>query len=84
MICKDKNTLDISAAKNKISKSLKRNYYYAGREWPYKNVKPRIIAEKYMEDHSTSELCDYKFFCFGGMAKCYKVDFDRFVEHTAG
>ena len=83
VICKDKNTLDLSVAKKKINQSLNRNYYYAWREWPYKNVKPRIIAEKYMEDHSTSELRDYKFFCFGGMAKCYKVDFDRFVEHRA-
>jgi hypothetical protein len=43
-------------------------------------VKPRIIAEKYMEDTKTGELRDYKFFCFGGVAKCYKIDFDRFVE----
>ena len=83
VICKDKSKFDIVAAKKKINKSLKKNYYYVGREWPYKNVKPRIIAEKYMEDHSTSELRDYKFFCFGGVAKCYKVDFDRFVEHRA-
>lgn len=83
VICKDKNKLDKNAARKKLNRSLKTNYYCRFREWPYKNVKPRIIAEKYMEDHSTSELRDYKFFCFGGMAKCYKVDFDRFVEHRA-
>ena len=83
VICKDKSKLDIKKAKKKINKSLHRNYYYMFREWPYKNVKPRIIAEKYIEDHSTSELCDYKFFCFNGTAKCYKVDFDRFISHTA-
>lgn len=83
VICKDKSKLDKNAARKKLNRSLKTNYYYRFREWPYKNVKPRIIAEKYMEDHSTSELRDYKFFCFGGMAKCYKVDFDRFVEHRA-
>ena len=83
VICKDKSQLDKIAAKKKINKSLKRNYYYHGREWPYKDVKPRILAEKYMEDHSTSELRDYKFFCFGGTAKCYKVDFDRFISHKA-
>lgn len=83
VICKDKSQLDKIAAKKKLIKLLKKNYYYHGREWPYKNVKPRIIAEKYMEDHSTSELRDYKFFCFGGTAKCYKVDFDRFVSHKA-
>ncbi|MDD6518596.1 MAG: ATP-grasp fold amidoligase family protein [Oribacterium sp.] len=83
VICKDKSKLDKNAARKKLNRSLKTNYYYRFREWPYKNVTPRIIAEKYMEDHSTSELRDYKFFCFGGMAKCYKVDFDRFVEHRA-
>lgn len=83
VICRDKSKLDKNAARKKINNSLKRNYYYAGREWPYKDVKPRIIAEKYMVDHSLSELRDYKFFCFNGVAKCYKVDFDRFVEHKA-
>ena len=83
VICRDKAKLDFASAKKKIEKSLKHNYYLNGREWPYKNVKPRIIAEKYMEDHLTAELRDYKFSCFGGMAKCYKVDFDRFVKHRA-
>ena len=83
VIVKDKSKLDMETARKKIEKSLKTNYFYLGREWPYKNVKPRIIAEKYMEDHRTSELRDYKFFCFGGIAKCYKVDFDRFIRHRA-
>lgn len=83
VICKDKSNLDIAAAKEKINRSLKRNFYYSGREWPYKDVKPRIIAEKYMEDTGSQELRDYKFFCFGGQARCYKVDFDRFIEHHA-
>lgn len=83
VICKDKSTLDIDAARRKINKSLRTSYYLHSREWPYKNVRPRIIAEQYMEDSSTSELRDYKFFCFNGVAKCYKVDFDRFVEHKA-
>ncbi len=65
VIVKDKNKLDIKTARKKINKSLKRNYYYAGREWPYKNVKPRIIVEKYMTDNGES-LKDYKFFCFNG------------------
>ena len=83
VICKDKSKLDMKKARKKINKSLHRNYYYMFREWPYKDVKPHIIAEKYMEDHSTAELRDYKFFCFGGVAKCYKVDFDRFIAHKA-
>ncbi len=45
----------------------------SGREWPYKNVPRKIIAEKYMKNSSTSELRDYKFFCFGGVVKCLYV-----------
>lgn len=70
VICKDKTKFDISAAKKIINECLKINYYYVGRERPYKNVRPRIIAEKYMEDSESTELRDYKFFCFDG-----KVEF---------
>ena len=83
VICKDKSKLDKCKAKLKIEKSLKHDYFKWGREWPYKDVKPRIIAEEYMEDNTLHELRDYKFFCFGGQVACYKVDFDRFIEHHA-
>ena len=53
------------------------------KEWPYKNVKPKIIAEKYMIDSETNELRDYKFFCCNGKVKCFKIDFDRFIKHRA-
>ena len=76
-ICKDKSKFDIIKAKQKINKALKRNYYCLGREWPYKNVKPRIIAEQYMEDTKTSELRDYKFFTFNGEAKILFIATDR-------
>lgn len=81
VICKDKSNLDVAKAKDKINKSLKRNYYYGLREWPYKNVKPRIICEKYMVDESGTELKDYKFFCFSGEPKIIQVDYNRFVGH---
>ncbi len=81
VICKDKKTFDIQSAKEIINKSLKRNYYYVGREWPYKNVKPRIIAEPYLTDESGTELKDYKIFNFNGVSKIIQVDFDRFVQH---
>jgi len=63
VIVRDKKKFDRRAAKKKIEGSLKRNFYWKGREWPYKNVEPRIIAEKYIEDPNGS-LRDYKFFCF--------------------
>mgnify|MGYP000925372840 CR=1 FL=1 len=81
ILCKDKNKLNIKAARRKINKCLKRNFYYVGREWPYKNVKPRIICEKYMVDESGTELKDYKIFCFNGLPKIIQVDFDRFKAH---
>ena len=77
VICKDKSQLDIKNAKKIIESSLKRNYYMNGREWPYKDVKPRIIIEKYMVDESGYELKDYKFFCFNGEAKLLFVAKDR-------
>ena len=83
VICRNKSTFDYVAAKRKIEKALRKNFYWSQREWPYKNVKPRIIAEKYMEDKGSGDLKDYKFFCFGGQAKCFKVDFDRFTDHHA-
>lgn len=81
VICKDKNKLNIEEARRKINKSLKRNYFYCGREWPYKNVKPRIICEKYMVDESGIELKDYKIFCFSGEPKIIQVDYNRFINH---
>lgn len=66
VICKDKASLDIKQARKRINRFLKRKYFYIHREWPYKNVKPRIIVEKYMEDSRDGELRDYKLFCFNG------------------
>lgn len=82
-ICRDKKTFDKEKANKKLTKCLKNNYYYMSREWPYKSVKPRIIAEEYMEDPELAELRDYKFFCFNGEPKCFKIDFDRFIGHRA-
>lgn len=82
VVVKDKNLLDKKAAKEKIESALKQNFYYIGREWPYKNVKPRIIAEQYMEDHVDGELRDYKFFCFNGEPKLMYVASDRSSDHV--
>lgn len=77
-ICRDKKNFDANIAKKKLKKSLKTNYYYSGREWPYKNVPRKIIAEKYMVDDSNSdEFTDYKFFCFNGYVDCVMVCLDR-------
>ena len=78
VICRDKISFDKKKAREKLEKSLKRNYYMQGREWPYKDVKPRIIAEQYMVDESGYELKDYKLFCFDGFAKAMFIASDRY------
>lgn len=80
VICKDKSSFDLKVARNKINSCFKRNYYWIGREWAYKNLTPRIIAEKYMVDKSEDELIDYKFMCFNGKVKCIFVCHNRNSE----
>lgn len=79
-ICTDKATFDIDASRKKLNKSLKTNYYWKGREWVYKNIKPKLLAEKYMVDESGYELKDYKFFCFDGEVKALFIATDRTSE----
>ena len=69
IICKDKNKLDIEAAKKKVNGSLNYNHFYTGREWPYKNVKPRIIIEKLLKNDDCSDVVEYNLFCFDGIPK---------------
>lgn len=66
IVCKNKEDFNINIAKEKIDKSLKNNFYYSSREWPYKNVKPKIIVEKFMKNNDNTEIFDYKFYCFNG------------------
>jgi hypothetical protein len=68
-ICKDRNRFDLETVEHKMRRALKKNYYYYSREWPYKHVTPRIIAEQYMQ----GEWYDYKLFCFHGKVKCTYV-----------
>lgn len=77
VICKDKKTFDVDAARKKINARINYNYYNVWREWPYKNVKPKIIAEKFMVDESGTELKDYKFFAFDGEVKSLFIATDR-------
>ena len=81
VICENKNELDKDAAKKFLTSHLKRDYYLTAREWPYKHIKPRIIAEEYISDGSSKGLTDYKVFNFNGEPYCIQVDFDRFSEH---
>lgn len=77
-ICKDVNYFNKAAAKKALENNLKINFYWVGREYPYFNVKPRIIAEKYIENNEGKELIDYKFMCFNGRVKLIFTCSERF------
>lgn len=77
VICRDKTSFDKKNAKVFLEKHLNFNYFKEGREWPYKNVRPRILAEQFMHDDETGELRDYKFFAFDGDVKMLFVATDR-------
>lgn len=81
VICKDKSKLNIKEAVDKLRKGLKKNFYWQTREWPYKNVKPRIIAEKYMEEDERPSLNDYKVLTFDGKVKLIEVHIGRYTKH---
>jgi hypothetical protein len=80
IICTDKKSLDIQDAKNKLKKWLKRSWFWFGREWPYKSIKPRMICQPYLSD-SNSVPNDYKVMCFNGKAKMIQVHTGRYVDH---
>lgn len=82
VIVRDKSQMDLPAIRRKLEKNLKINYFYSGREWPYKNVRPRIIAEQYLAE--LSGLRDYKFFCFSGEMKLLLVVQGRGTDHVTG
>lgn len=81
VICKDKSIFNYEEARIRINNSLKRDYYLNGREWPYKNVPRRIIAEKYMCKSDGSIPEDYKILNFNGNPGIIQVDLDRFKNH---
>lgn len=77
IICKDKSKLNINESRKFLNKRLKRNFFWNAREWPYKNIKRRIICEEYMVDESGTELKDYKFFCFNGKCEAIFIASER-------
>jgi hypothetical protein len=80
IICPDKNKLKWDTELRKLRGWQKENYYFHTREWAYKQVRPRIIVEKYLYDGSGSSLSDYKFFCFNGKPSIISVICDRYTE----
>lgn len=65
-VCRDKESFDYTFVGDQLKKNLKRDFYTSSREWPYKNIPHRIIADQLLDDHTGNELRDYKFWCFNG------------------
>lgn len=80
IVCRNKENIDTKKIKKKLLKWINENFYYKLREIQYKNIKPLIICEKYLED-SSGELMDYKFFCSNGKPEFIQVDIGRFSDH---
>lgn len=78
-ICTDKSKLDIKRVKANLRRGLKQNYYLTGREWPYKHVPRKIVAEQFLKSDEGG-LTDYKIHCFNGVPKFILVCRDRFTE----
>lgn len=80
VFCNDKKNFDKISAKHILEKSLSKDIYKKFREWPYKNINRRILAEKMLEAKNGAEIQDFKFFCFNGEPKVMLVSHGRFTE----
>lgn len=80
-ICTDKSKMNVAEVKRRLKNGIEQDYYLCDREWPYKKVERRIIAEEYLDDGIGNGINDYKVFNFNGEPCIIQVDFDRFIEH---
>lgn len=69
VVCTDKSTFNMEETRRKYNRLLKRNWYWHCCEWPYKNIKPRLLIDAYLNDDTGATLRDYKFMCFNGEPK---------------
>jgi hypothetical protein len=81
IICKNKREINWASWRLIMKSWMKQNLYWYGREWVYKDIKPRIVCEEYIEDR-TGNLLDYKFFCFNGEVKFVQVDVGRYSKRN--
>lgn len=81
VIVREKGAIDWKSLRKSMTDQMKINYYYISKEWPYKNIKPRIVVEKLLTDRYGNVPFDYKVHCFHGEPKVIQVDLDRFTKH---
>jgi hypothetical protein len=77
ILCPDKNSFDWNAARRQLDQWLRMDYSSLGKEWAYKNIRPRIVVERYLG----YQINDYKFSCFNGVPRYIGVDIDRLIHH---
>lgn len=82
VVCRDKSRFDVKKAIKDLSRSMESDIYLYQREWPYKNVRRRILAEEYMENEGEGDLTDYKFYCFDGVPRYCQVIANRHSGET--
>ena len=80
-ICRDKRKMDIEKVRFDLNRGLRENYFLYTREWPYKNVPRRILAEMFLDSGSDEPVDDYKVLCFGGEPKLIELHRGRFTNH---
>lgn len=81
IICTDKAVLDKVNTQKRLNKWLKEDWFWIGREWPYKDIKPRIVCESFISDGDSTPN-DYKVLCFHGKARLIQLHIDRYGNHT--
>jgi hypothetical protein len=82
IFCRDKTKFDEDPARNQLAEWMSRNYYHDTREWAYKDMTPRVIAERLLEDGTGQSPADYKFYCFNGKPELIEVDIGRHESLT--
>ncbi len=81
IVCTNKSNFDFKDAKKRLRTALRRNWYWQGREWAYKGIIPRIVAEAYLDEPGRETPTDYKFYCFDGAVALVQTDANRFTAH---
>jgi hypothetical protein len=82
IFCRDKSQLSIDQTRGALSVLMAKNHYLGAREWSYRNVRPRVMAERFMLDELGRNPQDYKFFCFDGVPHFIQVDTCRGEQHA--
>ena len=80
-VCTDKSNFDFQDVKKRLDVAIHRNWYWQGREWAYRDITPRVVAEEYLDEPGRETPTDYKFYCFDGKIALVQTDADRFTNH---